>query len=136
MIPGRRAVLAGLAALPLATAVRADAPTQGRLIEHRASVEGPTSSTPANLLRLSIGLEHAEDLIADLARALLGEISLSADEQRELDRFGNNNGGFDLGDLLALMARRGERLSPATLAALSKLAPNDAARPTDRRNPR
>jgi cystathionine gamma-synthase len=40
------------------------------LIEHRASVEGPTSSTPANLLRLSIGLEHAEDLIADLARAL------------------------------------------------------------------
>jgi cystathionine gamma-synthase len=40
------------------------------LIEHRASVEGPTSSTPANLLRLSIGLEHAEDLIADLAQAL------------------------------------------------------------------
>lgn len=40
------------------------------LIEHRASVEGPASSTPANLLRLSIGLEHAEDLIADLAQAL------------------------------------------------------------------
>ena len=40
------------------------------LIEHRASVEGPASKTPQNLLRLSVGLEHAEDLIADLARAL------------------------------------------------------------------
>ncbi|GAB3574675.1 cystathionine gamma-synthase [Spirosoma luteolum] len=40
------------------------------LIEHRASVEGPTSTTPANLLRVSIGLEHAEDLIADLDQAL------------------------------------------------------------------
>ena len=40
------------------------------LIEHRASVEGPISATPQNLLRVSIGLEHAEDLIADLAQAL------------------------------------------------------------------
>ncbi|AQG79730.1 trans-sulfuration enzyme family protein [Spirosoma montaniterrae] len=40
------------------------------LIEHRASVEGPNTKTPQNLLRLSIGLEHAEDLISDLARAL------------------------------------------------------------------
>ncbi len=40
------------------------------LIEHRASVEGPTSKTPQNLLRLSIGLEHPDDLIADLALAL------------------------------------------------------------------
>lgn len=40
------------------------------LIEHRASVEGPDSTTPANLLRLSIGLEHPDDLIADLAQAL------------------------------------------------------------------
>ncbi|RIK26214.1 MAG: cystathionine gamma-synthase, partial [Chloroflexi bacterium] len=40
------------------------------LIEHRASVEGPTSRTPQNLLRLSIGLEHADDLIADLDQAL------------------------------------------------------------------
>jgi cystathionine gamma-synthase len=40
------------------------------LIEHRASVEGPDSKTPQNLLRLSIGLEHADDLIADLERAL------------------------------------------------------------------
>jgi cystathionine gamma-synthase len=40
------------------------------LIEHRASVEGPQTRTPRNLLRASIGLEHVGDLIADLERAL------------------------------------------------------------------
>jgi len=40
------------------------------LIEHRASIEAPGTKTPDNLLRLSIGLEHADDLIADLAQAL------------------------------------------------------------------
>jgi cystathionine gamma-synthase len=40
------------------------------LIEHRASVEGPDTRTPQGLLRLSIGLEHADDLIDDLAQAL------------------------------------------------------------------
>lgn len=40
------------------------------LVEHRASVEGPGTLTPGNLLRLSIGLEHADDLIEDLDRAL------------------------------------------------------------------
>ncbi|GAB3782431.1 cystathionine gamma-synthase [Spirosoma horti] len=40
------------------------------LIEHRASVEGTNSTTPKNLLRVSIGLEHADDLISDLAQAL------------------------------------------------------------------
>jgi cystathionine gamma-synthase len=40
------------------------------LIEHRASVEGPQPFSPQNLLRLSIGLEHADDLIADLEQAL------------------------------------------------------------------
>jgi cystathionine gamma-synthase len=39
-------------------------------IEHRASIEGPASKTPPNLLRLSIGLENSEDLIADLEHAL------------------------------------------------------------------
>ena len=42
------------------------------LIEHRASVEGPQSKLPQNLLRLSIGLEHADDLIEDLTQALAG----------------------------------------------------------------
>lgn len=40
------------------------------LVEHRASVEAPGSGTPDNLLRLSIGLEHPDDLIADLDQAL------------------------------------------------------------------
>ena len=40
------------------------------LIEHRASIEGPATRTPENLLRVSIGLEHADDLIADLDQAL------------------------------------------------------------------
>lgn len=40
------------------------------LIEHRASVEGAATRSPVNLLRLSIGLEHPDDLIADLEQAL------------------------------------------------------------------
>jgi cystathionine gamma-synthase len=40
------------------------------LIEHRASIEGPGSRTPQNLLRLSIGIEEPADLIADLEQAL------------------------------------------------------------------
>src|SRR6478672_8927547 len=40
------------------------------LIEHRASAEGPNTRSPANLLRLSIGLEHPDDLIEDLEQAL------------------------------------------------------------------
>ena len=40
------------------------------LIEHRASVEGANPVSPQNLLRLSVGLESAEDLIADLEQAL------------------------------------------------------------------
>jgi cystathionine gamma-synthase len=42
------------------------------LLEHRASIEGPGTTTPANLLRVSIGLEHPDDLIEDLAQALGG----------------------------------------------------------------
>jgi cystathionine gamma-synthase len=40
------------------------------LIEHRATIEGPRSQVPANLLRLSVGIEDAQDLIADLDQAL------------------------------------------------------------------
>ena len=40
------------------------------LIEHRKSVEPEDSPTPDNLLRLSVGLEDANDLIADLGEAL------------------------------------------------------------------
>jgi len=40
------------------------------LIEHRATSEGPGSEAPPELVRISIGLEHADDLIADLTQAL------------------------------------------------------------------
>ena len=40
------------------------------LIEHRASVEGPHSAVPKNLLRLSIGIENSQDLIDDLEQSL------------------------------------------------------------------
>lgn len=40
------------------------------LIEHRYSVEGPDSKTPKNLLRVSVGLEHIDDLIADMKSVL------------------------------------------------------------------
>jgi cystathionine gamma-synthase len=40
------------------------------LAEHRASVEGPGTNCPADLVRLSVGVEHVDDLIADIAQAL------------------------------------------------------------------
>jgi cystathionine gamma-synthase len=40
------------------------------LVEHRASIEGPGTQSPEGLLRLSIGLENADDLIEDLNQAL------------------------------------------------------------------
>ena len=40
------------------------------LAEHRASVEGPGTMCPADLVRLSIGVEHVDDLIGDIKQAL------------------------------------------------------------------
>jgi cystathionine gamma-synthase len=40
------------------------------LLEHRASVEGPTTPCPPDLLRLSVGIEAVDDLITDLEQAL------------------------------------------------------------------
>jgi cystathionine gamma-synthase len=42
------------------------------LIEHRRTSEGEHSKTPENLIRVSVGLEHPDDLIADLEQALAG----------------------------------------------------------------
>jgi cystathionine gamma-synthase len=42
------------------------------LIEHRASVEGPETRAPENLLRVSVGLEHIDDLKEDFDQALRG----------------------------------------------------------------
>jgi cystathionine gamma-synthase len=40
------------------------------LIEHRASIEGPGTPAPPDLLRLSVGIENSADLIDDLDQAL------------------------------------------------------------------
>jgi cystathionine gamma-synthase len=40
------------------------------LIERRAAVEGPNTLTPPNLLRVSVGLEHTDDLLEDMDQAL------------------------------------------------------------------
>jgi len=40
------------------------------LAEHRASVEGPGTTCPPDLVRLSVGIEHADDLIGDIGQAL------------------------------------------------------------------
>lgn len=45
------------------------------LIEHRASVEPAGGPTPADLLRVSVGVEHVDDLIDDLAQALALEVA-------------------------------------------------------------
>ena len=42
------------------------------LVEHRASVEGANPVSPQDLLRFSVGLEHIDDLLADLKQALPG----------------------------------------------------------------
>jgi cystathionine gamma-synthase len=40
------------------------------LAEHRASVEGPGTLCPTDLVRLSVGVEHVDDLIGDIEQAL------------------------------------------------------------------
>jgi cystathionine gamma-synthase len=40
------------------------------LVEHRQSIEGTTSKTPDNLLRISVGIEHIDDLINDWKNVL------------------------------------------------------------------
>jgi cystathionine gamma-synthase len=69
----RKGDRAAAMALPNRTKIFTRATSLGgveSLIEHRQSIEGPESLTPDTLLRLSIGLEHPADLIADLEQAL------------------------------------------------------------------
>ena len=66
---GRQAAIALVNRLKLFTSATSFGGTHS-LIEHRESIE-EGSSTPADLLRVSIGLEHPADLIADLQQALV-----------------------------------------------------------------
>lgn len=66
---GREAAVAAVSRLQLFTVATSLGGTES-LIEHRRSSEGPTSKTPDDLLRVSVGLEHEADLIDDLKQAL------------------------------------------------------------------
>jgi cystathionine gamma-synthase len=66
---GRAAAVAVAARLELFTNATSLGGVES-LVEHRASSEGPGSTTPDDLLRLSVGLEHVDDLRDDLLRAL------------------------------------------------------------------
>ena len=66
---GRKAALAMAGKLRLFTNATSLGGCES-LVEHRASTEGPHTTTPQNLLRISVGLEHVDDLIADLQQAL------------------------------------------------------------------
>ena len=63
---GREEAIAVAAKVELFTRATSLGCTQS-FIEHRSSIEGSNSQTTGNLLRLSIGLENADDLIEDLA---------------------------------------------------------------------
>ncbi|HVA57963.1 MAG: aminotransferase class I/II-fold pyridoxal phosphate-dependent enzyme [Gemmatimonadaceae bacterium] len=66
---GREAAARVIGAVRLITRATSLGGTES-LIEHRILVEPPDTKTPPGLLRLSVGLEHADDLIADLDAAL------------------------------------------------------------------
>jgi cystathionine gamma-synthase len=66
---GREQAMAVAAALKIFTRATSLGGSHS-LIEHRASVEGEATMAPESLLRLSIGLEYVDDLIADLEQAL------------------------------------------------------------------
>jgi len=66
---GRDEAYAAIARLQLVTRATSLGGTHS-LVEHRASIEGPHTRAPESLVRLSAGLEHADDIVADLERAL------------------------------------------------------------------
>ena len=65
---GKEAALSFAGALNIITSATSLGGTE-TLIEHRASVEPPGSGVPEGLLRLSVGIEHVGDLVADLEQA-------------------------------------------------------------------
>ena len=69
VVGGRQQAMAVAAKLRLFTRATSLGGTES-LIEHRASVEGPDTQTPDNLLRVSVGIEHIDDLLADLEQGL------------------------------------------------------------------
>jgi cystathionine gamma-synthase len=72
VVPGGRAGAFGVAARLRLFARATSLGGPESLVERRASIEGSGTRAPEGLLRLSVGLEHPDDLVADLDQALSG----------------------------------------------------------------
>lgn len=71
----------------------------------------------------------------DLGLALIGGATLSPNDRAGLDRLGNQNGVYDLGDLLAYLDRTGQKLTATEAAAVMAAPPAASAARTARRVP-
>jgi hypothetical protein len=71
----------------------------------------------------------------DLGLALTGGFTLAPNEREALDRLGNRNGVYDLGDLLAYLDRTGQKLTSTDAAAAKAAPPAPPAARTTRRVP-
>jgi len=71
----------------------------------------------------------------DLGLALIGGATLSPNDRAGLDRLGNQNGVYDLGDLLAYLDRTGQKLTATEAAAVMAAPPAPSAARTTRRVP-
>ncbi len=70
VVPGGRSQALGVAAKTRLFTRATSLGGPESLIEHRASIEGAKTRAPEGLLRVSVGLEHADDLVTDLGQAL------------------------------------------------------------------
>ena len=82
------------------------------LIEHRASIEGPSTPVPSDLLRLSIGLESPDDLIADLEHALEHTTNPIQIEGTTLEEASKNDGDEEDAILIAIKKRLDQQIRP------------------------
>jgi hypothetical protein len=81
----------------------------------------------------SVGAQFTAPVVTQLVDALLGGSAPSQDQRAQLDRFGNKDGTFNLGDLLALLDRSGEKLSPAIVSAIVEAESARASKTSFRR---
>jgi hypothetical protein len=90
-------------------------------------------------LTCTLTLSEARNVVAhfmaprkgrEIATMMLSGAALPADERAQLDRFGNKDGVLNLGDLLALLDRTGEHLTPAATAALVAAGRRGTGTPT------
>jgi cystathionine gamma-synthase len=86
------------------------------LIEHRRSTEGPSSPVPDDLLRLSIGLEAPEDLVADLEAALgtTGRAGVACQPPSPAERLAPAPAGSDFAAAVAAAIERS--VAPTVIA--------------------